>query len=65
MSNILWGKTTFEVAVTKFIATCDIGETDSEIWFAVMLKSQLLTLSFGEFDVYSSLSQVVDKGRRR
>ena len=65
MGNILWGKTTFEVAVAEFIATRDIREADSEIWFAVMLKSQLLTLSFGEFDVYSSPSQIVDKGKRR
>lgn len=56
MGNILWGKTTFEIAITKFIATRNIRETDSEIWFAVMLKSQLLTLSFGEFDVYTSSS---------
>ena len=65
MGNILWSKTTFEVAVAEFIATRDIREADSEIWFAVMLKSQLLTLSFGEFDVYSSSSQIVDEGRRR
>ena len=64
MGNILWSKTTFEVAVAEFIATRDIREADSEIWFAVMLKSQLLTLSFGEFDVYASSSQIVDEGRR-
>ena len=64
MGNILWCKASFEVAVAEFIATRDIREADSEIWFAVILKSQLLTLSFGEFDVYTSSSQVVDKGRR-
>ena len=62
MGNILGGKTPFEVAIAKFITSRDIREADSEVWFAVMFKSQLLTLSFGEFDVYSSLSQVVDKG---
>ena len=65
MSNILWSKATFEVAVAEFISICDIRKTDNEVGFTLILVSQLLTFSFGEFDVYSSFSQIVDKGRRR
>ena len=61
MGNIFWSKTTFEVAVAEFIATGDIRKTDNEVGFSFILVSQLLTFSFGEFDVYSSSSQIVDK----
>ena len=63
MGNILWSKATFEIAVAELIATRDIREADNEVGFTLILVSQLLTLSFGEFDVYSSSSQIVDKGR--
>lgn len=65
MGNIFWSKTPFEVAVAEFIATGDIRKADNEVGFTLILVFQLLTLSFGEFDVYTSSSQVVDKGRRR
>ena len=65
MGNFLWSDAPFEVAVAKFIATGDIRKTDNEVGFTFILVSQLLTLSFGEFDVYASSSQIVDEGRRR
>ena len=65
MGNILWSKATFEVTVAKFIATGYIRKADNEVGFSLILISQLFTLSFGEFDVYTSPSQIVDKGRRR
>ena len=60
MGNILWSKTTLEVAVAELIASCHIRKADGEVCLTLILISQLLTFSFGEFEIYASLLKVGD-----